>query len=146
MRARRAGRPATRRRPVSRGGGFPEEVEAIVGAIPVGRVLSYGDVARLTGRPRAARAVAAVLRGLPPDSLVPWHRVVSQDGTVPSGGRETWAAIQRAALVREGVTFDDAGRVVMDRTAFTGRIPSPQARKGASRPPAGSVRSGVRRG
>lgn len=129
MTARREPRPRRAASRAARGAGFPAQVEAIVLAIPAGRVVSYGEVARLTGRARAARAVAAVLRGLPGDSLVPWHRVVSQDGTVPSAGRETWAAIQRAELVREGVPFDQAGRVVMERAAFTGRIPAPRKRK-----------------
>lgn len=129
MKARRGTQAARPARSAGAATGFPTQVEAIVGAIPRGRVLSYGEIAALTGRPRAARAVAAVLRGLPGDSLVPWHRVVSRDGTIPSEGRETWAAIQRATLVREGVPFDAAGRVAMETAAFRGRIAVRQRRK-----------------
>lgn len=38
---------------------FYEEVYSIVGMIPPGKVLTYGAIARLTGRPRHARLVGA---------------------------------------------------------------------------------------
>ncbi len=94
----------------------------MIEAVPRGHVISYGDVARLVGRPRAARAVGMVLRGLPDGTQVPWHRVLSADGTVPRRGRDTWAAIQRGLLEAEGVPFGADGRVDMERAQVRGRI------------------------
>ena len=102
--------------------GFRDQVLRIVSAVPRGRVIAYGDVATLAGSPRAARAVGMVLRGLPDGSKVPWHRVVSADGAVPSRGRETWAAIQRGLLEAEGVPFGAAGKVEMAQAAVRGRL------------------------
>ena len=62
--------------------------------------MTYGDVAALAGRPRAARAVGNVMRGCGrPD--VPCHRVIAAGGRLGGyGGREL---LKRALLVAEGV-------------------------------------------
>ena len=51
----------------------------IVRRIPRGKTLSYGEVARRAGNPRAARAVGAVLK-TNFDPAIPCHRVVRADG------------------------------------------------------------------
>jgi O-6-methylguanine DNA methyltransferase len=80
---------------------FPARVLSIVRRIPPGRVATYGDVAKLAGHPRAARAVGNVMRtSKRPD--VPYHRVIAAGGRIGGyGGRE---ALKRALLLAEGVT------------------------------------------
>ncbi len=56
----------------------------IVGAIPAGRVASYGQVARQAGWPRHARFVGRLMSTLPAGSALPWHRVIRGDGGLPS--------------------------------------------------------------
>jgi O-6-methylguanine DNA methyltransferase len=79
---------------------FSRRVLSVVRRIPPGRVATYGDVAALAGRPRAARAVGNVMRGCSrPD--VPCHRVIAAGGRLGGyGGREL---LKRALLVAEGV-------------------------------------------
>jgi O-6-methylguanine DNA methyltransferase len=79
---------------------FSRRVLSVVRRIPPGRVATYGDVAALAGRPRAARAVGNVMRGCGrPD--VPCHRVIAAGGRLGGyGGREL---LKRALLVAEGV-------------------------------------------
>ena len=86
---------------------FSRRVLLVVRRIPPGRVATYGDVARLAGQPRAARAVGNIMRGCNrPD--VPCHRVIAAGGRLGGyGGRE---ALKRALLVAEGVTVA-GGRV-----------------------------------
>ena len=81
--------------------------------IPAGRVATYGQVARAAGLPGRARLVGRSLRGLGPDSPVPWHRVVGSGGriSIPSGEGST---LQRALLEDEGVPFR-GHRVDLDR-------------------------------
>ncbi|MBI1787702.1 MAG: MGMT family protein, partial [Acidobacteria bacterium] len=55
-------------------------IEEAVWRIPKGKVSTYGDVARAAGYPRAARRVAAALRGAPPGC--PWHRVLGAGGRI----------------------------------------------------------------
>jgi len=81
---------------------FSARVLAAVRRIPVGRVATYGDVAALAGRPRAARAVGNIMRNCHRVD-VPCHRVIAADGRLGGyGGRET---LKRALLAAEGVPF-----------------------------------------
>ena len=93
-------------------------VLSIVRRIPPGRVATYGDVAGLAGRPRAARAVGNIMRGCGrPD--VPCHRVIAANGRLGGyGGNEL---LKRSLLVAEGVTV--AGGRIRDlaRVRWPGR-------------------------
>ena len=79
---------------------FRARVRAVVRRIPPGRVATYGDVAALTGHPRAYRAVGNILRACP-DPAVPCHRVVGAGGAV--GGYGGNLSLKRALLRAEGV-------------------------------------------
>ena len=86
-----------------------------VRAIPRGRVATYGQVARLLGVPRGARAVGWALRALDARRArrVPWHRVVG--ATAASAcGRARGPSLQRRRLRAEGVGFR-GGRVDLRR-------------------------------
>jgi len=75
-------------------------IERTIRAIPRGKVLTYGGVARAAGIPGAARQVAAVLRrgfGLP------WQRVLGAGGEIKLQGDS--AVEQRLRLEAEGVRF-----------------------------------------
>src|SRR6476661_7489828 len=84
---------------------FTQRVLAAVRRIPPGRVATYGDVASMAGRPRAARAVGNIMRGCGrPD--VPCHRVIAAGGRLGGyGGNEV---LKRALLVAEGVIVSGA--------------------------------------
>ncbi len=89
-------------------------VHDAVRAIPPGRVASYGLVALVAGRPRAARAVGNRMLHCG-DPSVPCHRVVHADGRPGFAG-------QRARLVREGVRFRGE-RVDVARFLWAPRLP-----------------------
>ena len=94
---------------------FFERVYAAVRAIPRGRVATYGQVARLVGVPRGARAVGWALRALDPrrERAVPWHRVVGAGGRIsPRAG--AGPVLQRRRLLYEGVRLR-SGRVDLRR-------------------------------
>lgn len=83
--------------------------------IPEGRVATYGQVAALAGYPGHARQVGYALHDLPADTDVPWQRVINARGEVSlraAPGREGY---QRHLLEEEGVVFDAAGRVDLER-------------------------------
>lgn len=75
--------------------------------IPAGRVATYGTVARLAGRPRAARAVGNIMRqGGQPG--VPYHRVIAAGGRL--GGFGGAPGLKRSLLVAEGLAVS-GGRI-----------------------------------
>lgn len=81
---------------------FVEDVQVVIRDLGRGEVVSYGEVARRAGYPRAARAVGNVLattHGLP------WWRVVRANGELAAGEE------QARRLRREGVRIQD-GRVM----------------------------------
>lgn len=104
-----------------RAAGFFERVYALVRRIPAGRVASYGQIAALLGNPRGARTVGWALRALPVGSDVPWHRVVSADGRIPTAGRADAAALQAALLRREGVSVRRDGTLRLASCAWNAR-------------------------
>jgi O-6-methylguanine DNA methyltransferase len=81
---------------------FAARVLAVVRRIPPGRVATYGEVAALAGRPRAARAVGNIMRDCGrPD--VPCHRVIAAGGRLGGYGGSEY--LKRALLMAEGVRF-----------------------------------------
>lgn len=58
---------------------FKEKVFSIVRAIPKGKTMTYKQVAKKAGRPRAFRAVGNILN-TNYDPKIPCHRVVRSDG------------------------------------------------------------------
>lgn len=64
-------------------------------AIDSGHTLSYGDLSRRVGRPRAVRAVAAAVGRNPVAIIVPCHRVIGADGSLTgyAGGLHRKAAL-----------------------------------------------------
>ena len=89
---------------------FYHRIYRIVRHIPKGRVATYGIVARLAGRPGAARTVGWALSALPEDSDVAWWRVINVAGRI-SLANDHSAVLQRALLLREGVKFAPGGAV-----------------------------------
>lgn len=67
---------------------FQREVLLKLLKVPYGEVVTYGELAALCGRPRAARAVGGAMRGNPLPIVVPCHRVLPSAGGLGGfGGR-----------------------------------------------------------
>ena len=74
----------------ARGTDFQRAVWAALREIPYGKTVSYADIARAVGNPKAARAVGRANNGNPLAIVIPCHRVVGADGSLTgySGGLE----------------------------------------------------------
>jgi AraC family transcriptional regulator of adaptative response/methylated-DNA-[protein]-cysteine methyltransferase len=81
------------------GSAFQRRVWRALGRVAPGETVTYGELARLIGRPRAARAVAGACAANPCAVAIPCHRVVPRAGGV--GGYRWGAARKRALLARE---------------------------------------------
>jgi len=79
---------------------FTEQVFKIVATIPKGQVLTYAEVAKKAGRPKAFRAVGNILhKNFNP--AIPCHRVVRSNGE--SGGYNRGEQKKLELLKQEGV-------------------------------------------
>ncbi|MBC6428765.1 MAG: MGMT family protein [Cellvibrionales bacterium] len=78
-----------------------EPIYQVLSTIPPGRVVTYGQLAQLAGLGRGARQVARALSNLPPNTRLPWHRVINAQGRIslppPAANK------QRHRLEAEGV-------------------------------------------
>lgn len=89
---------------------FAERVWAVVRAVPAGRVITYGEVARRAGG--SARAVGQVMRRNTDAPRLPCHRVVGANGWIGGYCGETGGAKleRKIALLRsEGVPLSEDG-------------------------------------
>jgi len=81
---------------------FERKVLECLRTVPPGEVVTYGDLARLIGEPKASRAVGNVCAKNPAILVVPCHRVVPSAGGVGNYGGAGGPATKRKLLEREG--------------------------------------------
>lgn len=89
---------------------FTEEILIIIKGIPYGKVMSYGQVARLAGNTRGARQVVRTLHSMTEKYNLPWHRIINSKGEISITDKRH-AAIQRDLLISEGVEVSEDGYV-----------------------------------
>ncbi len=82
---------------------FHAEVLRELALVPYGRTSTYGTLAALVGRPRAARAVGTVMNRNPIPIVLPCHRIVGANGSLTgyAGGLD----VKRRLLELEGATL-----------------------------------------
>ena len=78
--------------------------------IPRGRISTYRLIAEYLGKKNGARAVGNALANNPFPLIVPCHRAIRSDRHL--GGYQGGLEMKRALLEKEGIPFDDTGRVV----------------------------------
>lgn len=85
-----------------------KDVYEAVKLIPCGKVATYGQIAALSGHPRAARQVGWALHVNPEPGVIPCHRVVNKTGRLAPAFAFGGQDVQKALLESEGVkVFDD---------------------------------------
>lgn len=95
---------------------FRDKVYHMVEQIPKGKVATYGQIAFLCGKLRAARAVGNALHENPFEGCVPCHRVVNAKGELSGafafGGGKTAAGVigsgRRRVSRKRGGGFEKA--------------------------------------
>ena len=82
---------------------FFTKVYDVVKKIPKGKVLTYKQVARLAGSPKAFRAVGSAMRKNPDIKTIPCHRVVGSDGAMHGYSAGQGISTKIKLLKKEGV-------------------------------------------
>jgi methylated-DNA-[protein]-cysteine S-methyltransferase len=89
---------------------FQRDVLTTLLEVPYGEVVTYGELATLSGHPGAARAVGGAMRGNPLPIIIPCHRVLPSAGGLGGfGGRPD---LKRRLLELEGCSEDSVSRVL----------------------------------
>ena len=94
---------------------FFQQVYELVARVPYGHVVTYGQIARMLGRPRAAREVGWAMHACPEE--LPWQRVVMANGCIAGG---LHGGIRRALLEAENVPLLPDGRVDIEACQWLG--------------------------
>jgi methylated-DNA-protein-cysteine methyltransferase related protein len=90
---------------------YRQRVYDLVLRIPAGRVMSYGQIARVLGIGYDARAIGNIMHATPDDErAIPWHRVINAQGGCSTSGLTLPPDLQQRLLEAEGVVFNEKGR------------------------------------
>lgn len=93
------------------------EIYAVINAVPAGKVVSYGAIAKIVGC--GPRQVGYALRALPQDTKLPWFRVINSSGKISLAKGQGYET-QQQLLEQEGVEFNLSGRIDIKRFGWHG--------------------------
>ena len=84
---------------------FRDRVYQLTKKIPKGKVATYGQIAKLAGNKKAARAVGMCMKTNPDAPRTPCHRVVARDGSLTGYSAGNGISTKKTMLLAEGVYF-----------------------------------------
>ncbi len=88
---------------------YRERVFEIVCQIPVGKIMTYGQLAIILGEGYTARTIGYVMHGADTEH-VPWQRVINSQGKCSTGRLTIPLNLQQELLEAEGVVFSERGK------------------------------------
>ena len=94
-----------------------EAIYLALAQIPKGKVITYGNLAKLAGMPNGARLAGRLMCELPEGSKLPWHRVINSQGklSLPVGSDSYREQIRR--LEKDGVVITN-GKIKLSIYAY----------------------------
>ncbi len=96
---------------------FTQRAIAIIKSIPEGKVMTYGQIARLAGSPRGARQVVRILHSMSKKHKLPWYRVINAKGKIALTEDES-CNVQILSLELEGVEVGKGNLIDLERYQF----------------------------
>lgn len=110
---------------------FSKKVISWIKKIPRGKVASYGQIAKLAGKPQGARGVGWILHSCTEVHGLPWHRVLNSKGKISFRPSTSQFVRQKSLLQAEGVLFVERGQVDIDRHRWNKEASRPRTSRGA---------------
>lgn len=96
---------------------FTKNVIEMIQNIPEGTVMTYGQIAKLSGNSQSARQVARILHSMSKKYSLPWHRVVNVQGKISIKHEELYQ-IQKLSLEGEGVVVNEYGGIDLQQYQY----------------------------
>jgi methylated-DNA-[protein]-cysteine S-methyltransferase len=87
------------------GTAFQKKVWKEIAKISKGKTISYKELAKRIGKPKAVRAVANAVGANPIPISIPCHRIIRSDGSLGGYSGKGGTKTKRALLKKEGVNF-----------------------------------------
>jgi len=110
------------------------QVWDLVRQVPMGKVVTYGQVAKMLPPPQGVelesyaafgpRWVGGAMANCPDD--VPWQRVINSQGKI---SQRPGAQRQKELLLEEGVVFNEKGRTDLKKYGWSGSDPGDEVRQ-----------------
>lgn len=94
-----------------------EAIFTALAQIPAGRVITYGNLAKLAGMPNGARLAGRLMCELPEGTQLPWHRVINAQGKLSMPVDSDGYREQYRRLASEGIVLVN-GRINLARFGF----------------------------
>lgn len=108
---------------------FSELVIKTILRIPKGKVATYKQIAELSGKPHAARAVSWILHSSSTKYKLPWHRVLGSSGKISFEKNTHNFRKQRSLLQKEGVEISEHGELDLKKSQWAKRPKKVKAAK-----------------
>lgn len=93
---------------------FTKKALLLMSSIPHGKVMTYGQVARLCGQPRGARQIVRILHSMGEKYDLPWHRVINAKGEIGQRAFEM-VSMQKDLLESEGIIFTGPHQIDLEK-------------------------------
>lgn len=84
-----------------------EAIYLALAQIPKGKVITYGNLAKLAGMPNGARLAGRLMCELPAGSKLPWHRVINAQGKLSLPENSDAYRKQMQQLEKEGIVINN---------------------------------------
>ena len=91
---------------------FQIKVWKAISNIPKGKILTYRELAKIIGKPKAARAIANACGKNPFPIKIPCHRVIRSDGNIGGYSGKGGVNSKIILLKKEGVLFNEFNKVI----------------------------------
>lgn len=98
---------------------FTENVIHKILEVPIGKVATYGQIARLVGNPKAARQVSRILHSVSNKYQLPWHRIVNVKGEIVISDVNK----QKSLLEKEGIVINSHMCINLDTYQWVNEDP-----------------------
>ena len=91
---------------------FQIRVWKAISNIPKGKIQTYKELARIIGKPKAARAIANACGKNPYPIIIPCHRVIRSDSSIGGYSGKGGIKSKKSLLKKEGVLFNEFNKVI----------------------------------
>lgn len=94
---------------------FSKNVMTLIKKIPKGSVATYGQIAKLAGKPQGSRGVAWILNSSSKAHDLPWFRVINSQGKISFPVMSEHWLRQKSMLMKEGIEFGSGEKINLEK-------------------------------